>query len=357
MRFLLPEQRPTRHPNRFETFIAVGGGLASTAATVGSAAMAAAPAVSAIGGIASAGLSAASAMGAFGGGGGGGGGGGTGGLPDYKTTFSPIEYKGVENVGYNPQQGANDLLSMFPALADFAAQATAYQTRQREKMMPGSQQRFSQASNVLGSWLSGQVPQDVVDATNRAVAERTGGTFNPATGGGKSQADFARSIGKLSSDFTQLGVSAAPAWLQLADSFVVKPMEVSERALQMNQVRYQYDALNADINQFNAKSALETQMFNASGGESGALSEYNAKRDQAYAGQAASAADQANAANLAGTFAGLAGTGLEAFASMQPSATPQKQNANQTAAPKVTPPAPVPKVNSSYKQVVQPTSK
>lgn len=203
--------------------------------------------------------------------GGGASGGGSAKMPKYKASkgsSTPIEYdkvgfNPVANVGYNPTQGSADLLANYPNLAQFAQQATAFRTAQREGIMPGASRQMSQASNVLNDWLQGNVGSDVVDYTNRQVAERTGGGFNPWTGGGNSQQAFARSIGKLSSDFQQMGISAAPAWQQLANSFVVGVEDTAQLALGFSGQRYSYDALNANINQFNSEGNLKAGMFNS----------------------------------------------------------------------------------------------
>lgn len=203
------------------------------------------------------------------------GGGASGGIPGYNYNFKP-----VEGVSYNPTQGASDLNSMFPGLAQYAGQATAYQTAQREKIMPGSKQQFRQASNVLNSYLKGEVPQDVVDYTNRTVAQRTGGSFNPFTGGGRSQQDFARSIGRLSTDLQSAGLSAAPTWQQLANSFVTSTNEAAQLALQAAGVRYQYDALNTGIDQFNASQGMVNAQNQYTGGINSYLYGQQAQQQQ-----------------------------------------------------------------------------
>jgi len=179
--------------------------------------------------------------------------------------FEEVSFNPVSNVKYYPTHGSADLLENYPNLAAFASQATAFQTQQRESIMPGSAKIMQQGSGVLQDWLQGKVGSDVVDFTNRAVAERTGGGFNPFTGGGQSQQAFARSIGKLSSDFQQMGVSAAPAWQQLANSFVFDLGKTAQLALEFGNSRYRYDALNSSIDQFNSMGELRADMFNSDG--------------------------------------------------------------------------------------------
>lgn len=228
-------------------FAALGAtAVVGTTMTVGGLAAAAAPAIAGAA-VAAGGSMLAANMSKGGGAAGGGVTSAKGGKSSKNPSFEP-----VSNVAYDPLQGSSDLLANYPNLAQFAAQATAFRTGQREQIMPGSGKQFAQASGVLQDWLGGNVPTDVVDFTNRQVAERTGGGFNPWTGGGNSQDAFARSIGKLSSDFQQMGISAAPAWQSLANSFVVGVEQVAPLALGYSNQRYQYDALNANIDQFNA---------------------------------------------------------------------------------------------------------
>lgn len=165
----------------------------------------------------------------------------------------------INQVPYDPTAGSRDLLANFGNLSAFANQQTAADKANRDVVMPGANQIMAQGSDVLQSWLQGQVPQDVVDFTNRTVAQRTGGSFNPVTGGGRSQQDFARSIGMLSTDIQQMGVSAAPTWEQLAQSFVTSPLDVAPFAAQMGQIRYNYDVLNSEIDATNKANAYDYQ--------------------------------------------------------------------------------------------------
>lgn len=173
---------------------------------------------------------------------------------------------------------------MFGDLAKFAGQSTAYQTKQREKIMPGSQEQFRLASNQLQQMLQGEVPQDVVDFTNRTVAQRTGGSFNPWTGGGRSQPAFARSIGQLSTDMVQRGLSAAPTWQQLANSFVTPIGEAFQYANALNQTRYRYDALGTEVDMFNATQGMANAENYYRGAQNSAtwqqnIEKYNAQQD------------------------------------------------------------------------------
>lgn len=181
-----------------------------------------------------------------------------------KISYNPVSYQNIPQVSYDPNQGANDLLSIFPQLQQFANQSTANQTQQRESIMPGSSQLMSQASSALSSFLSGQVPQDVVDQTNRIVAERNGGAYNPnARGTTMAQNDFARSIGQTSTNLVSQGLSAAPTWLQLANSFVIGVPQAYQMASDAANNRYKYDVLSSNINQFNAQQANQINQFNA----------------------------------------------------------------------------------------------
>lgn len=280
-------------------------------------------------------------MGAFGGSSGGGGGGKRKGKTP---NFTPVKFQEVGQVSYDPVQSSADLLANYPNLAAFANQATANRTAQREAIMPGSGKQFSQASSALSAFLSGQVPTDVVDFTNRTVAERTGGGFNPFTGGGQSQQAFARSIGRLSTDFTQFGLSAAPAWQQLADSFVTKVEDTVPLALGFGGQRYQYDALNTNIAQFNSEGRLKADIFNSEGGYTAGTNdllfqENRANQELALANQR-QAQGTSNAAMWLNAGTAGANVGLDIAKSL-----PSSTGANPSFTPKTKAPA---KVRTKY---------
>lgn len=255
--------------------------------------------------------------------------------------FSPVSFDYINNVNYEPTQGSKDLLENYPNLANFAAQATAFRTAQREGIMPGSARQMQLASGVLQDWMQGKVGKDVVDFTNRAVAERTGGGFNPWTGGGQSQDAFARSIGRLSADFQQQGISSAPVWQQLANSFVVGVEDVAPLALEYGNTRYRYDALNSSIDQFNSEGQLKASMFNSDGlmrAQGINLQQGNVNAENAYQSSMNSWMADQNAANqrraqqmqmvgaaaqgvsgIAGAFSGYRSPSVASGASFSPS--------------------------------------
>lgn len=163
-------------------------------------------------------------------------------------------WKNIPNVTYNPQAGAQQFGSILPSLTQSANSITANNTKQREKISPGSGQQFGLANNALNGYLQGNVPQDVQDQVLRDSAEKVGGTNNPFTGGGVAGSNFQRNLGLTSLNLQQAGLSAAPQWQQLANSFVTNPLSVAPFAQQMSQQQYQYDALNSQINTENASS-------------------------------------------------------------------------------------------------------
>lgn len=173
-------------------------------------------------------------------------------------------YKPVAPTPFNPQQTGQSLNALYPYLQQNAAAATAYQTAQREKIMPGSKNQFALASQDLQSFLGGRVPLDQQNLINRQVAERTQGGFNAFSGGGQAPSDYARNLGLTSLNLTQAGLSAAPTWLQLANSFVIQPFrDVAPTALGIGQQQYQYDALNQNTALQNATSQYQSQANNA----------------------------------------------------------------------------------------------
>ena len=191
---------------------------------------------------------------------------------------------------YDPLQGSFDLARSLPILQNVANDMTKANTKQREKILPGSQAIFSRAGNILQSYMRGEIPQDAAAQINRQVAEQSG-SFNPnAPGMTTTTANFARNIGKTSLDLMNMGLTAAPTWQQLAQSFVTTAQDTFAMANQMAANRYQYDALNNDINQFNATG----QRLNSENVYSGQLNAYEIGQQNA-AMQAKAQADQINA--------------------------------------------------------------
>ena len=222
-------------------------------------------------------------------------------MPQYRGEFQPIQ-----NVPYSPTQGAEDLQAMYPTLANIASQQTAYGQKWREKLMPGAAAQLANASTALNSYLRGEIPQDVVNQTNRTVAQRTGGTFNPFTGGGNSQQAFARSIGQTSLSLQQAGLSAAPVWQQLTQSFITQPLQVAPYAFQAADNRYKYDALNTGINQYNQEGQLGIAAQQYQGG----VNDFNAGLTQ-------QGLQQAGFNNAVNTGLGIAQAGASIYGGMQ----------------------------------------
>ncbi len=227
--------------------------------------------------------------------------GGAGGFPSYGGTFTPIP-----NMNDNPNYGTDSLNSQMGGLQKAAASETAFQTKQREKIMPGSANQFKLASNALQSELQGQVPQDVVDFTNRTVAQRLGGGFNPFTQGGQAPSNFARNIGQTSYGIQQQALQQAPQWQQLANSFVIGIPQVQQQAQSINQLKYQYDALNTGINQFNTEGQLGV-----------VANQYQNQVDQYNAGQIAQQQQAQQYGNMANTAVGALNAGAKIYGAYQ----------------------------------------
>lgn len=232
---------------------------------------------------------------------GGAGGGAAGGFPTYGGTFKPIP-----NMADDPLYGANSLNSQMGGLQKAAASETAFQTKQREKIYPGSGNQFKLANNALTSELQGQVPQDVVDFTNRTVAQRLGGGFNPFTQGGQAPNNFARNIGQTSYGIQQQALQQAPQWQQLANSFVIGIPQVQQQAQSINQLKYQYDALNSGINQFNSEGPLGI-----------AANQYQNQVDQYNAGQIGQQQQAQQFNNAINTGVGALGSAAKIYGAYQ----------------------------------------
>lgn len=195
-----------------------------------------------VGGVASAGASVYGAMKDKGGAGGG------GSASDlYGSKIKPVKFKSnVDLPSYHSIEGARDYLTMLPMLRGISQRITDANTVQRERIMPGSKQIMKNAATNLIAMSRGQVAGDVMDVTNQAVAERTGGGMNPgspdsyAASGSQGATDFARMIGRTSQQNVNDFLSVAPTWEQLADKFVYKAEDAAGMAVNLLQTRAQY---------------------------------------------------------------------------------------------------------------------
>jgi hypothetical protein len=137
----------------------------------------------------------------------------------------------------------------FPSFGELADQAQQYApkfTQQninlQNRVTPGSSQQRQLALNQINSYISGQVPQDVQQNTQRAIAQSFGGGYNPFTGGGQAPSAFARNIGQTSVGLSQFGLSAAPTWQQLANSMVASPASLLSSVMGAAENQYQSQA-------------------------------------------------------------------------------------------------------------------
>jgi hypothetical protein len=217
MRFLIPPQTISEYRHQqmpiYETIAAVGattiigsltvGGLASAAATAGA------------GALASYGVSKLMGGGSSGRGGVG------GGMPSY---------------GYNAPSGTDIFKNAANNALEYAPAFTQSNIDLQNKVTPGSSAQREAALQQINSYIQGQVPQDVQQNTQRAIAQSFSGGYNPFTGGGQAPSAFARSIGQTSVGLSQYGLSAAPTWQQLANSMVTKPDALMGFGIQAEQL-------------------------------------------------------------------------------------------------------------------------
>lgn len=194
-----------------------------------------------VGGVASAGASVYGAMKKDGGGGGG------SAADMYGSKIKPVQFKSnVDLPSYKSIEGARDYLSMLPMLRGIASRITDADSTLRERVMPGSKQIMSNAATNLIAMSHGQVPADVMNLTNQAVAERTGGGINPgspesyAASGSQGATDFARMVGRTSQQNVNDFLSVAPTWEQLADKFVYHAEDAAGMAVNLLSARTQY---------------------------------------------------------------------------------------------------------------------
>jgi hypothetical protein len=153
--------------------------------------------------------------------------------------------------------GGGSSTPTYPSFAELAGQALSYAPKftqanidLQNQVTPGSSTQRQVALNQLNSYIQGQVPLDVQQNTQRAIAQSVGGGYNPFTGGGQAPSAFARNIGQTSVGLSQYGLSAAPTWQQLANSMVASP--ASLLAPVMGTAENQY---TSQLGQFSAQQA------------------------------------------------------------------------------------------------------
>ena len=120
-----------------------------------------------------------------------------------------------------------------------ANKVTANTLKQLELVAPGSTQARQQVGQIIGSYLRGEVPQDVQEQITRMTAERAGAGFRPQPTGAMgpsgfqaAQGQLSRNLGLTSLELQQGGVNMASSWQQTAGSFIKDPTQMMALALQ-----------------------------------------------------------------------------------------------------------------------------
>lgn len=159
-----------------------------------------------------------------------------------------------------------------------ANKVTANTLKQLEKVAPGSTQARQQVGNIIGSYLRGEIPQDVQQQTMRSIAEFGGAGFNPATAGRvggfqAAQGLVPRQFGDTSMRLQQAGMEYN--WRNTAQAFnmMARPETYMAFGLQ---------GRGQDINIAQANIANRMAQAEMIGGIN--LGQYNAMTGQAQAG-------------------------------------------------------------------------
>jgi len=159
-----------------------------------------------------------------------------------------------------------------------ANKVTANTLKQLELVAPGSAQARQQVGQIIGSYLRGEIPQDVQQQTMRSIAEFGGAGFNPATAGRvggfqAAQGLVPRQFGETSLGLQQGGVNMAASWQQTAGSFIKDPAQMMQLALQGR-------GQDIDIAQANIRNRMaQAEMIGQIN-----LGQYNTMTGQAQAG-------------------------------------------------------------------------
>jgi hypothetical protein len=209
----------------------------------------------------------------------------------------------IKTPEYNPTAVSEDLGKNWPAFKKIANEDTQNTINQLEKIQPGSANARAQAMQVLDQWkgnlanqyvqlqdkqpliqqqqaaissmIGGQLPDVVQEQINRAIAERAGAGFNPATAGRvggfqTAQAQLADQLRQSSEQRMLQGLQLAPGvveqqrgiaastlalsqgvgelennakdWMRLAAGFITTPTQMAGVGIQLGGLREQaYD--------------------------------------------------------------------------------------------------------------------
>ena len=170
----------------------------------------------------------------------------------YGTKVQPVEYKSHVNLPqYDPNLAGEDYGTALPMLSDIAGAVTRRNMKLRDNLTGGmASANLNQAGVNAYQMQQGNLPTSVVDRVNRLVAQRSGGAFNPAGGAGQmASEDFARSIGTTAYDVMTKGMTYAPQWESLVDSFTYKPQQALGDALTMMRARNDYAKTQMELDQ------------------------------------------------------------------------------------------------------------
>lgn len=178
-------------------------------------------------------------------------------LVDYKDRAKNFYPK---NIPYQSWDGIVDFRSNVKRYEGGAQEMTDAMGRVYDAYDPNMRANARAAGQNINAFLSGEIPQDVVDTINRNVAERAGAAVNPYMlpgidrRMGTTESTFARDIGRTSLDLMNMGMNALPAWQQMSSQFVFDPQEAFAASQMMAENRYKYDVLNTQISMFNTEA-------------------------------------------------------------------------------------------------------
>lgn len=204
-----------------------------------------------------------------------------------------------------------------PSFTKSAQKATAARLAEIERVMPGATAQRKQASDVISSWMRGELPKDVQEQTMRNIAEFGGAGFNPATAGRAggfqmAQGMVPRQFGLQAQQLQQQGLNTSMSWQQLADAFAYDPFEAAQASGQSAQYG-QAKSGAAARDEAAYQQALAQQQKNIMGAVTGIAALAAPIAAPALLGGLAGGAAALGLGTTAGTstlLAGGAGTGL-----------------------------------------------
>lgn len=179
----------------------------------------------------------------------------------YGTKVKPPQWKDDLGDGSYTTGVFDDFQDSLPRIGEISNWINKRGMNMRDKNSGGTfKSNLAKQGSNIESMLRGEIPDDVAGVITRTIAERFGGSFDPSVPGGyaggisQTGSALARSLGKTSLDIMEKGMSFAPEWERLIDSFTYTPGKaIADAGTFLSAAQIQ---LRRDQNEYEASSNI-----------------------------------------------------------------------------------------------------